>query len=405
MILAKKAISNIILITFIAVEITIALIVAVTTGLSVSKSNLISGNKTAEETQKALLSLNQNEVENLIQREKGRLHAEPLSLTTLSNIALLESLLGKSDLATDFSLEAANRSLRDPYTQLSAAQSYLQKNDFPEAFLHIDALLSSQPQLGVRIFPFIGPLLDNPAVPPVLAKTLVSEPPWRKSFINWLAEDDVTGQRTFALLSAIKQTGGSVATAETRAMIGKQINLKNFDQAYFYWLDSLDISELAHVGNIYDGRFTLEPGNQFFDWNILPAPNVDTTIVPATDKTQGRELHITFLNNLETYGHVFQYLHLSPGSYVVSGNWSAPSLVTSGGLLWRLSCVETAASIGNSKTFLTPSSTESFDFTFLIPESDCDFQVLRLAAASTAILDAKIDGELRFGQLRIEPTK
>ena len=405
MAIVRNRIFDYLLVAVVALELAATMFAASVDGINISKHNLINNAKSPEEAGKALLALPPEEIAKLTEREKSRLRLEPLDLQALSNLALLANLSGKSDISYKFSIEAAKRNLRDPFTQLSAAEVHLKQNDFAQSFYHIDALLSSQPTLGDKVFPVLISLLDNPSATTELAKVLKAEPPWRKSFVTWLAENDTTGQRTFTLFGAIRQEQGTVESEENRALITNQIKLKHYDKAYFYWLDSLGPSQLAKVSGLFDGQFSFEPSNQFFDWNILAAQNVDASVVPSGNDNRGRELRIVFVNNTEAYGHVYQYLHLSPGVYTMSGNRASSSLSTTGGLRWSVSCIEPASPIGSSDVFLAPTANEGFNFQVSVPQTGCEFQVLRLLTASSALLDAKISGDIRFQQLQIEPAK
>ena len=397
-----KKLINVLLVAVVAAELSVVVYLAAAAGVQVSRPGLVSDRETPEEAGKTLLSLPQDQIALLAEREKIRLSSEPLDLQALSNLSLLASLAGHKVAAQELSQEAANRSLRDPFTQLSAAETQLQNTNYARAFYHVDALLSSQPGLDDKIFPMLGSLLDNVGAVPELAKTLAAEPRWRTSFTTWLAGNDSMGQRAFALFNAIRSAQGGVKPEEMRALIENQIKQKNYDKAYFYWLDSLGPAELAKAGNLFDGQFTFEPNNQYFDWNIVPAQNVDVSIVPVNKENVGRELRLSFINNTAIYGHVFQYLHLRPGQYEMSGKWASSTLTTSGGLRWTTACLESSQAIGNSQTFATASPDEAFRFAINVPEIGCDFQVLRLVTASSAVLDAKINGDIRFQQLQIE---
>ena len=92
---------------------------AAAAGVQVSRPGLVSDGETPEEAGKTLLSLPQDQIALLAEREKMRLSSEPLDLKALSNLSLLASLAGHREAAQELSQEAANRSLRDPFTQPS----------------------------------------------------------------------------------------------------------------------------------------------------------------------------------------------------------------------------------------------------------------------------------------------
>lgn len=261
--------------------------------------------------------------------------------------------------------------------------------------------MTSQPGLAPQLYPSLRALTENPVALSQLGKVLAGSPTWRYKFMSWLALNDVSGQQTYFVMSAIRQANGVVEPEELRTLIGTQINQRNYDKAYYFWLDSLSPAQLRKLGELYDGQFTFDPNNLFFGWNLAPIPNVDMLFVSKGASETGRELRLSFINNEDAFAQVYQFLHLRPGTYVLKGEWSSSRLATTGGLQWNVSCLPNSAHLGNSQAFTAASPISTFSSRFSVPDKDCDYQMLQLANASKAVLDRKIAGEIFFRDLSV----
>ncbi|MBG1233224.1 hypothetical protein [Aestuariivirga litoralis] len=349
----------------------------------------------------ALKALTPDQVAQLTLREKQRLLAEPLDLLALSNLTVLNDLAGNAAASKAISLEAASRSQRDSVTQLSAITSYLNAKDYKNAFTHLDGLFTSRPDMAEKMFSSLPALLNDQKAVAALADILNRQPPWRAAFTSWLIQNDTSGETAFALFNALRKVDGTVEPSETRAFVTRQFTQENYDKAYFYWLDGLSQNELLKLGNIFDGSFTLEPHNQYFGWNILPLPNAEITLVPRNDPQKSNALHLTFYNNTQSFEHVYQVLHLRPGNYTLAGEWSSSRLTSPAGLTWTISCLESTTQIAATQSFNSASPHTGFSQAVTVLPDACNFQILRLVNASSAALDAKIDGDLEFSNLTI----
>ena len=357
---------------------------------------------TPEQLVDNLKKLSASERSARVASEVAYLASEPLNIDAINNIALLEALGDNSKKSESIVVEAARRSLRDIQLQLSAVNTLLGKRNYAQALFHIDGLMRSQPELSEQLFKVLVQLQQDPTALANVATLLKGNPPWRWQYVASVIKDDATGQGTFQLLSAIRKSGGSVSDGEFRNYIGTQIGKKNYDIAYFTWLDSLDEEALRSVSLVYDGKFERSPRNQYFDWTISPYPNANIGIAAKPGDPSNQVLRIDFLGGRDAFGHVQQYLRLTPGEYEASGEWRAENFQSPSGLRWQVYCIGGAASSPPSKLLSATGSWDKFSFPVTVPPENCDTQLLQLQSASAAALDQRFEGQVYFDNIVVE---
>jgi hypothetical protein len=354
-----------------------------------------------EAVAKALSLLKQDQRIVLMKREKDRIKAEPLDRSALNNLSLLESLADNTGAAEAYALESSTRTLRDVQSQISALRLYLIKKNYAKAMFHLDGILVSEPELGPKLYPSVASLLGDEEAAVHLAKTLNRNPPWRSGFFAWLNANGADDQASFKIFNLLRKQGGAVSNSEVLGYLQKLVTSKNYERAYFVWLDSLDQAALRKVGNVFDGGFDGEAKNQYFDWTFYAFANGEISIVPKRDDPKERVLRLSFYNSTEMFGHVFQYLRLKPGAYRFAGEETANDLEAVGGLRFVVSCADTGAVLSGSSVFLDTTPWQPFSFNLNVPTEGCTTQILRLQSASSAVLDAKLDGEILFDNITI----
>ncbi|MEO9166960.1 MAG: hypothetical protein ABI230_01015 [Aestuariivirga sp.] len=360
---------------------------------------LIEDEKTPSLVLAALTHLSTDQYKVLVQRERKRLRDEPLDITALNNLAILDRISGNNEEATALLLEASSRTLHDPLAQFTAMKNGIDRADYVTAFRHFDGLLTTLPAAASEVFPMVAPILaDNGAVD-AMAAELARDPPWRRKFLDYLDKGNTASTISYQLIVAMRKSGAQGTGADLQAILSKLMNAGQYDQAFYIWLDSLDPAELLKVGGLYDGDFTLPTGNRYFDWNIYPPPNSTVTIMAS--KSGRGQLRLEFAKSEAAFDGVFQFLRLTPGNYNFVGNWGSNGFTAVQGLVWRLKCVESGALAGESEHFKTSVVQSSFTFTVTIPANGCSTQRLDLVSASVLTLDLPLDGEIFFSDLSV----
>jgi hypothetical protein len=368
-----------------------------------SPTSLASTAKSPNELVESIKKLAPSERSALVSAQVLELTSEPLGIESLNNIAILEALGDHPEKSESVVVEAARRSLRDVQSQLSAMNILLSKRAYKQASFHIDGLLRSQPKLEDQLFKVLVQLQKDPEGLGAVAALMKDGPPWRGKFLQSVLTNDATGQAGFQLLAAIRKAGGKISDDDLRHYIGTQIGKKNYEIAYFTWLDSLDEVDLRSVSFVYDGKFDHQPRNQFFDWTIYPYANAEIGVSADPGETSNQVLRLSFLGGRDAFGHVRQYMKLAPAVYDVKGRWQARNFQSPSGLRWQLYCVEGAAITAASSVLAATDTWEKFGFTAEIPPDKCETQFLQLQSASSAVLDQRFDGQFYVDDMELTP--
>lgn len=338
----------------------------------------------------------------LIARERSNFYAEPLDRSSLLNLGLLIGLDGDTEKSNALALQVANRSFRDIAAQSTAINLSLAKKNFSDAIFHMDGLLRSRPELAKNFYPMILSMSLEKDGLAATAKMLATAPPWRRPFMEFAAQQ--TDQKTvvYGILSALRDLKAEVLTTELRAFIHQLFKSKDFETAYFVWLDFLSPAELSKVGALYDTGFDLPVNNLGYGWNFSPVDNSELKIIPKTNVGGDFALTIHFSSQKKILPDVSQYIRLDPGTYHFSGEVKTEQLVSPAGLNWRITCVDNPVQIGVSPTLLENGPWKLFEFQFTVPIENCGTQALYLTWASSAALDRVVDGTITFDNLQVE---
>lgn len=333
----------------------------------------------------------------------ARLKRDSLDQQALQYLAIVAGLRKQNSQQEALILGAARLSMRDPRTQLSAVNIALQAKKHDEAFRQLDGLLRARPELGEQLFPVLAKLVDDKDAVAALAATLNSRPPWRKPLFDHLVKQTEDGQAAQKLFAALRASGGESDPAEVRLLVATLIKQKNFEQAFYVWLDSLNQPRLARVQGVFDGGFDMEPLNQFFDWTIRPSKNALTSIAARPGSSTNLALRAEFVGHQGFYSGVSQLLRLSPGPYALRFSVLVQKLEASRGLVWRVKCLEENKLLSESPEIKTSGPWLPLNVMFNVPESGCATQLLQLETVARSGLDTKLSGILYIDDITVEP--
>jgi tetratricopeptide (TPR) repeat protein len=351
-------------------------------------------NLTPKEVSDRLTAFTKDDIAAMTQKALRKLKESPLDAQALQNLAVLLALQGEPDKTEKLHLLLARYSLRNTAAQIVAVNILSAKGNYDEALVRLDAVIRSDPAQQEPFFGSIMKLAEIPTALPAIARTLAAEPPWRKALMTYVA--------TYKLLKSLRDSGAVIQGAELRNILAAWVKGGDYERAYFVWLDLLSDEELKSLKLVYDGQFSREARNQFFDWNFGSAPNVRIGIVRRPGSAVELSLLLDFAGFKGNFSQVSQMLRLSPGIYDVSFDQMAQAFKTPGGLSWRVKCLGTSAMLGQSTAILQAVPWGRSEFSITVPEEGCETQILRLESASTAKLDTAVTGQVYFDDMRIE---
>jgi hypothetical protein len=363
--------------------------------------DLVNSMASPEEGATLLKSLTADERTALRAREREHLRRNPLDVRAIFNLAVLAELDGDTKTRDRFISEGARRSRRDAGTQLAALQLAANGGDFGRAAEILDGLLRARPELNQQVLPFASALAAREDGLDAIARLVAKGPPWRLPLLAFLAASDPSGGQAYQYLSGLAKRGVAPLDSELRAVLGPMIKNEDYAKAYFVWLDMLTPAELQKAGPVFDGGFELKSKGLFFDWTLGKAKNVKVEVKLRDGSATDKVLSVSLLDSRERFTGASQYLRLSPGPYELSAEAMTNGVQTSGGLTWRVSCIEKPALLGQSSVLRRDQPWEPFALSFAVPGNSCETQLLQLGPASPAAPDLVMSGQFFFDNFRI----
>ena len=350
-----------------------------------------------------LKAMSDAERQALVARERAAVAADPLDTAALKNLAALSDVAGDTKRAQDLTLLVGNRSLRDLPVQTAVLQILLARKDYVGALYRLDGLIRAKLERKKELLQVVASFADGQESLGPLVKLLTQNPPWRQELLLSMAAEPSQNLNTlYRLLATLRKESTPPTKSELRAFLQRLVNDKNYDRAYFVWLDSLSEVELRRVGLVFDGGFDLDISDLFFDWTYNRLPNVDVSLVPRAPGSVDRVLRVDFAKGRTPFAHFSQLLRLGPGDYLLSGDARSVDLKNGGGLVWRIYCLsDQPGPIVESSRLSGTMEWGRFEKPFTVPATNCETQVLRLELNARAELDYQISGRAFYDSIAI----
>jgi hypothetical protein len=216
-------------------------------------NSLVANGTSPEKAAELLKAISPDQRKMLIALEQKRLSDEPLDRTALVNLAVLLGLDGQNDKSNAVALRAANRSLRDVAGQATAINISLGEKNYQDALMRIDAALRARPELSKNFFPVLLSVAGVKDATGFVTDVLAKQPTWRADFMGFAAQQTDQANIFYGLLTSMRDKKVDVRDAEIRSYLMRLIDRKQFETAYFVWLDFLSPNELRKTGLVFDG--------------------------------------------------------------------------------------------------------------------------------------------------------
>jgi hypothetical protein len=338
----------------------------------------------------------------IIRRLEADLGSEPLNLETIKKLVIYWAAAGETSRSDGLALVLAQRSFRDVEAQALALDSSLKKRDYAQSIRIMDAVLRTKPKSREFLFPVLRTLSDDPGALPSLVGVLANNPHWRTDFLIDLAKN---GQNTGALsklMTMLKKTTSPAKVNEVRALVIRLLEERNYDGAYYAWLDSLPVQDLKKVGLVFDGGFESNNRGLLFDWTFRRRKNVEVRIMSRGNSQADNALQIHFAKNNSPFADISQTLYLSAGNYRLEGEVRTENLQNERGLAWMVFCLSDAGEVlGATSRHNGTSDWMAFTADFSVPAEKCEMQRLVLVLDARLALDQNISGRIWYDNLKI----
>lgn len=300
----------------------------------------------------------------------------PFNVQALRVFGLTEAEGGRKDQADDILTLAGNWSLRDDPAHAWLMDYRLTRGDYSSSFAHADTLARRREDLKPQLFRLftVAASSDRRALP-VLASLLAASPPWRPDYLHGLYATRSGLQLAVNLAIILQMTDQPFSNPELEALYGQLLGSGMLST----------MSEVrARLGRpvptalLMNGEFNRLDGPAPFDWKLYNASGSVAEILPDTIRGD-RALRAAF-GSYSSRPMTEQLIQLPSGSYRLSGQVWAEVGMPDERLIWTVSCFESEAVIGDSKS--TPARGEAawkdFSFDFTVPTSNCTAQWVRL---------------------------
>jgi hypothetical protein len=235
-----------------------------------------------------------------------------------------------------------------------------------------------------------------------LEKVLAGGPPWRSAFLSAIANGGSDPRMPLELLLALKDSAAPPSGNDLRSYVDAMIARKQYELAYYAWLQFLPPEHLTSAGLLFNGSFEAAPSGMPFDWVFGSGSGVTVEVAARPDKDGQHALLIEFGHGRVEFGGVRQVVMLGPGTYELRGQYRG-EMVGKRGLVWRIACAAAPGTpLGTSPMTLSVSQKwRDIGFTFTVPDSNCRAQVLELVLDARMPSEQLVSGSIWHDELRI----
>jgi hypothetical protein len=326
---------------------------------------------------------------------------DPLNARALRILGQLAAAAGDDASTEKFMEAAASRSLHERLPIYYMMVKRLQEKNYAASLYFADALLRTTPEALGDVMPTLAFVAGTPAAAGELTKILAKNPPWRSAFLQALPSAVIDVRTPLSVLLAIKDSPDPPGAADLRPYLNFLIDKKQYELAYYAWLQFLPPEQLAKVGSLYNGKFEFTPSDLPFDWVMGAGAGTTTEILKWADAEDANGILIRFEQGRVEFPGISELLMLAPGDYRFHGKFKG-ELVGRRGLKWRLACAGSGAPIAESPMLIGAHPIwKDLEFSFTVPAENCRAQQLRLDLDARMSSEQFVTGAMWFGDLGI----
>ena len=329
------------------------------------------------------------------------LAGDPLNARAPTILGELALAANDEAAAGKFFRVAAQRSIHERMAVYWMMQKSYESRDYAAAVFHADALLRTLSQASRDLMPLLVQMAETKDASEELKKVLLNNPPWRSRFLSVLSSAAADPRTTLDLLLALRNTSTPPTAEDVRNVVRALIVRKQYDIAYYAWLEYLPPEHLSSTGFLFNGSFELTPSGVPFDWLMGDGPGVTVEIADHPERDGQRALLIEFGHGRVEFPGLEQLTMLAPGNYRFKASQKG-ELIGKRGLVWRITCAHSPVVIGESAMALgTYSKWRDVEFAFTVPATDCRAQQVRLLLDARMASEQLVTGSMWYDEVRI----
>jgi hypothetical protein len=330
------------------------------------------------------------------------LSGDPLNARAVTMLGELSYVAGDETAAGRFFQVSARRSLRERVAIYWLMLKSYQERDYAAAIRHADILLRTRLDVSQDVMPLLVQMAENKDASGELKKILLDNPPWRSRLLSAVAQGSTDPRTTLDLLLAMRGARTPPTAEDLHNYVRVMVARKQYELAYYAWLEHLPPAHLTSTGLLFNGGFELSPSGVPFDWTIGQGVGVTIDIVDDPERDGRRALLIEFGYGLVEFPAVQQLTMLAPGTYHFKVRQKG-ELIGKRGLVWRIACTdapniligESAMAVGAIPKW------KDIDFEFTVPAADCRTQLVRLQLDARMPSEQLVTGSIWYDDVRI----
>ena len=266
----------------------------------------------------------------------------PLASEPFVAAALFSRARGQSVQATRQMLEASRRDPRLVAAHAFLIEQYVRSGQIREAIAQIAIALRLPSADGTngRLMDALYLVAHDPRAGRALEQALAANPPWRSTFVQYVASRGEDPSILFTTLRSTPQSNQEdIKLEEQRSFLNGLIAKQDYERAYLAWVNFLPPSVLDRIAPIYDGTFKKLPGPGPFNWELFSDENATAEMIDESRVPPGSALAVNFFGSVPTR-IADQLLFLPPGDYRLSVTAIGNSESAMGGsFAWEVNCL------------------------------------------------------------------
>lgn len=303
----------------------------------------------------------------------------PLAFEPFVILAPAEERAGRLPRAIALLEEARRRRPNYLLTHIQLLAYYQAARRGPELLAELDFVLRRSEPTKQYVYPELARMMGRPGDRPTLAAVLASNPRWRRDFLAAAARLPIAPNDVQAVIDEMRrQRPGINVGPERNLYVQALARSGDFRRARALWLEAMPAPDRARHAFLFDGTFRETRSAPPFGWTYA---GTDAGRAERSQASGQPYLDISYFGGSDLV-LAEQVLTLEPGRYRLRTRAKSDgSEVTSGSVLWNLTCTAGGASLLRLPLAGLRESYRSLEAGFQVP-GGCPAQRLRLVGAA-----------------------